>query len=74
MIYIFVSVEWQCSVYSKILDSSSIKNMDVTIIYLRPGLDKNKSWDSISYYKPSFIDLSNHFNLERLGLKNSIND
>lgn len=73
-IFLFVSLEWQCSIYAKILDSSDIKNMDVTIILLRPELEKNKSWNLISYRKLLFINLSDHFNLERLGLKNSIND
>lgn len=72
MIYIFVSVEWQCFIYAKIINSSKNKNLDISVIVLRSELKKNIAWKSIEHLKPKFIDLSNQFKSSELGLKYSL--
>lgn len=72
MIYIFVSVEWQCFIYARILNSSRNLSHNISIIFLRPGLQKSKAWKLISHHKPKFIDLSDYFKKSELGLKQSL--
>lgn len=70
-IFLFVSLEWQCYVYSKIILSSKIQYSRINIILLRKELDKHVAWSNIKNQNLIFIDLSKNFNLSNLSLLKS---
>ena len=71
-IFIFVSVEWQCQIYARIINSSKFHNLSIKVITLRSGLDTNEAWSSIERHDISFFDLSHNYKLSKLGLIDSV--